>query len=129
MADRMKGILAYSTVVFIFLLGWYTLDISNLMGNGPDLISSPTLSFVAIAIVTGLFFDFLVEYTGLTAVKTAMTMGAVRILFYDIFGIMSGSQDITGAVVDILFTLILSYVAGKTYEKVTGQTSTSTFTT
>ncbi|HIF38082.1 MAG TPA: hypothetical protein EYQ69_02345 [Gemmatimonadetes bacterium] len=128
MADRMKGILAYSTIVFIFLLVWYTLDISNLMGNGPDLIASPTLSFVAIAMVTGFFFDFLVEYTGLTAVKTAMTMGAVRILFYDIFGIMSGSQDITGAVVDILFTLILSYVAGKTYEKVTGQTSASTFT-
>jgi hypothetical protein len=128
MADRMKGILAYSAVVFVFLLGWQALDISGLMGSGPDLIPSPTLSFIALALVVGLFFDFLVEYTGLTAVKTAMTMGSVRILFYDIFGIMSGSQDITGAFVDILFTLTLSYVTGKTYEKIVKQTPSSTFT-
>jgi hypothetical protein len=33
---------------------------------------------------------------------------------------MSGNQDITGALVDILFTLSLSYVAGKAYEKIAG---------
>jgi hypothetical protein len=120
MANRMKGVLAYSAVVFVFLLGWQALDISDLMGSGPDLIPSPTLSFIALALVIGLFFDFLIEYTGLTAVKTAMTMGSVRILFYDILGIMSGNQDITGALVDILFTLSLSYVAGKAYEKIAG---------
>ena len=44
MAGRMKEILAYSGVVFVFLYAWYSLDISDLMGNGTNWIPSPILS-------------------------------------------------------------------------------------
>lgn len=116
----MKEIVAYSVVIFAFLYVWYAVDISGLMGGGTDWIPNPILSLLAIALVTGFFFDWLVGYTGMTAVRTAMTMAAVRILYYDVFGIMTGNQNAVGAIVDILFTLTLSYVAGKSYEKVAG---------
>ena len=121
MAGRMKEILAYSGVVFVFLYAWYSLDISDLMGNGTNWIPGPILSLAAIAVVTGFFFDWLLGYTGLDVVRAAMTIGAVRILFYDIIGIMIGNQNSLGAIIDIFFTLTLSYVAGKTYEKVARQ--------
>ena len=118
MIGRAKEILAYSAVLFIFLYVWQFMQLSTFMGSGRDWIPDPTLSLMATSLVTGLFFDRLMDYTGLSAVKTAMTIGAVRILFYDVFGIMGGTQSASGAIVDIIFTLSLSYTAGKTYERV-----------
>ena len=121
MIGRAKEIPAYSAVLFIFLYAWQFMQLSTFMGSGTDWIPDPTLSLMATALVTGLFFDRLMDYTGLSAVKMAMTIGAVRIPFYDVFGLMGGTQSASGAIVDIIFTPSLSYTAGRTYGRVSGQ--------
>ena len=68
MIGRAKEILAYSAVLFIFLYVWQFMQLSTFMGSGRDWIPDPTLSLMATSLVTGLFFDRLMDYPGLSLI-------------------------------------------------------------
>ncbi len=120
MMGRMKEILAYAVVIMIAIFLRDNFIGEMWAGSGSALFANAMLGMVVFGLVAAVFFDFLMGYTGMAAVQTAMTIAFVRIMAYDVYGFLNGDRDLMGSIVHAGFSLVVAYAAGTAYEKVAG---------
>ena len=116
---NMKQVGGYTVVLFVFLY-LYNLDpvnIRGMMNEGTDLIASPLVSLAVLAVVAGFFFNWLVGYTGMSGIKTALTFQFVRIMIVDVTNVLNGGMDFMSFGIDVSFGLVVAYTLGTVYDK------------
>ncbi|HIF38081.1 MAG TPA: hypothetical protein EYQ69_02340 [Gemmatimonadetes bacterium] len=115
---NLKQIGAYSVALFAALYVYnVTPGVANMLSAGPDLIPDVMLSLIALAVVGGFFFNWLVGYTGMSGLRTAMTFQFSRIFFVNIVGLLNGGQNPPSVLIDVSFGLLVAYILGTVYDK------------
>ena len=115
---NMKQIGGYTVVLFVFLYLYnVNPNVNGMLSEGTDLIASPLVSLAVLAVVAGFFFNWLVGYTGMNGIKTALTFRFVRIMIVDVSNVLNGGLDFMSFGIDVGFGLVVAYTLGTVYDK------------
>ncbi len=115
---NMKQIGGYAAVLFIFLYVYnINPNVGGMLSEGTDLIASPMASLAVFSVIAGFFFNWLVGYTGMSGMRTAMTFQFVRIMIVDVWSVLNGGMDFMSFGIDVGYGLVLAYALGTVYDK------------
>ena len=115
---NMKQIGGYTLVLFVFLYLYnVNPNVSGMLSEGTDLIANPLASLAVLAVVMAFFFNWLVGYTGMSGIKTALTFQFVRIMIFDVSNVLNGGLDFMSFGIDVGFGLVVAYTLGTVYDK------------
>ncbi|MFL2544315.1 MAG: hypothetical protein ACJ0RV_00585 [Longimicrobiales bacterium] len=65
----------------------------------------------------GFFFNWLVGYTGMSGMETALTFQFCRIMIVDVSNVLNGGLDFVSFGIDVDFGFVVAYTLGTVYDK------------